>query len=404
VTDKLQLSILGGRPQFAQKVPIAKPVLPSTADLAEGLARILETGIVTNGPFTRAFEESVAEHLKVKHALAVSSCTTGLMIAYRALDLEGEVIVPSFTFMATVSSLVWAGLRPVFADINYETGNLDPAAAAAAITPRTSAIVAVHNSGNPADIVELQDLAERNNLALIFDAAQGFGSLHKGEAVGGQGEAQVFSLTPTKLVVAGEGGVIATNDDQIAARVRILREYGNPGDYNTRVAGVNGRMPEFSALMGTCSLLKLADAVSRRNLLAMLYRERLGKVPGISFQLVRDGNRSSYKDFSIIVSEDAFGLTRDELATVLQAENIDTRNYYDPPVHRQIAYRKYAFANAKLENTDRLSARIISLPIWSHMDDGVVSGICETIEKAHELSSHTSERLRVSVGQQSTGV
>lgn len=395
-------SILGAPPLFAQKIPIAKPVLPSTADLAEGLAQILETGIVTNGPFTETFEAAVAENLKVKHALAVSSGTTGLMIAYRALGLEGEVIVPSFTFMASVSSLVWAGVQPVFADINYETGNLDPAAAAAAITPRTSAIVAIHNSGNPADIAELQDLAERNNLALIFDAAHAFGSFYKREAVGAQGDAHVFSLTPTKLVVAGEGGIIATNDDQMAARVRVLREYGNPGDYNSQVAGVNGRMPEFSGLMGTYSLAKLATAVCHRNHLATLYRERLGKLPGISFQLVRDGNRNSYKDFSIIVDEDAFGLTRDELVTVLQAENIDTRNYFDPPVHRQVAYRKYAPANACLQNTDRLSAGIIDLPIWSHMDDGVVSGICAAIEKAHELSSQISRGLRASV-QRSAG-
>ena len=400
----LPLSILGAPPLFAQKIPIAKPVLPSTADLAQGLAQMLETGIVTNGPFTKAFETAVAENLKVKHALAVSSGTTGLMIAYRALGLEGEVIVPSFTFMASVSSLVWAGVQPVFADINYETGNLDPAAAAEAITPRTSAIVAIHNSGNPADIAELQDLAARNNLALIFDAAHAFGSFYQGEVVGAQGDAHVFSLTPTKLVVAGEGGIIATNDDQMAARVRVLREYGNPGDYNTRVAGVNGRMQEFSGLMGTYSLPKLAAAVCHRNHLATLYRERLGKLPGICFQLVRDGNRNSYKDFSIIVDEDAFGLTRDELVTVLQAENIDTRNYFDPPVHRQIAYRKYASANASLQNTDRLSARIIDLPIWSHMDEGVVSGICAAIEKAHELSSQISRRLRASVDQRAAGV
>ena len=331
--------ILGGTPLFAEKIPIAKPVLPSAADLTDQLTEILESGIVTNGRFTNAFERAVAKHLNVKHAIAVSSATSGLMIAYRSLDLRGEVIVPSFTFMATVSALGWAGLTPVFADVDAQTGNLDPAAAAAAITPETSAIVAIHNGGNPADIAELESLAARHGLPLIFDAAHALGSMWQGEPVGPQGAVQIFSLTPTKLVIAGEGGMVTTTDDGLAARLRIAREYGNRGDYNSEFAGINARLPELSALLGQHSLPHLESAVSRRNDIAGLYRARLSKLPGIDFQLIRSGNRCSFKDFSITIDDQAFGLTRDELATALAAENIDTRKYFDPPVHRHNASR-----------------------------------------------------------------
>lgn len=392
--------MLGESPLFAEKIPIAKPEVPSRNELEKGLSQILGNGILTNGPFTKAFESAIAEHLKVNHAVAVSSATTGLMLAYRALNLTGEVIVPSFTFMATVSSLVWAGVRPIFADIDYSTGNLDPAAAAAAITSRTSAIVAVHNSGNPAPIDELEELAKRRNLALVFDAAHAAGSFYKGEPVGGQGSVQVFSLTPTKLLVAGEGGIITTNDEQLAGRLRILREYGNRGDYNSEMAGLNGRIPEFNALMGIHSLAKLESAVHHRNHLARLFRERLGRLPGLGFQSVREGDRNSYKDFSVIIEPHAFGLTRDELRAVLEAENIDTRTYYDPPPHRHIAYKEFASPDGILPNTDRLSAQILNVPIWSHMEESIASRICLAIEKAYEQAPSIRSTLagRCSVG------
>ena len=387
-------AILDGEPLFAEKIPIANPVLPSSAELLEGLDQILQSGIVTNGPFTHAFEQAISEQLSVKHAVAVSSATSGLMIAYSCLGLRGEVVVPSFTFMATVSAMIWAGLTPVFADVDLQTGNLDPSAAAAAITPQTSAIVAIHNSGNPADIAELEAVAARHDLPLIFDAAHAFGSLWKTEVIGAQGDVQVFSLTPTKLVVAGEGGMVTTNDDQLAARLRIAREYGNRGDYYSEFAGINARLPEVSALLGQHSLRHLDTAVSRRNEIAALYRQRLKQIPGIGFQLVRDGNRSSYKDFSITVDATAFGLTRTELAALLAAENIDTRRYYYPPVHRHKAYQAYAPADGSLPHTDVLAGTILNLPIWSHMSESILSDICLAIERAHAFSGAVRARLK----------
>ncbi len=342
--------------------------------------------MVTKGAHLRAFENAVADHLGVKHAVAVSSCTTGLMLTYRGLGLTGDVVVPSFTFMATVSALVWAGLRPVFADVSSETFNLDVEAAKDTVTKATSAIVAVHNFGNPADLDGLQSLANRLGLPLILDAAHGFGSFYEGQPVGRQGKAQIYSLSPTKLLIAGEGGIVATNDDDLAESVRIGREYGNAGNYDSRFAGINARMPEFNALLGLHSLRGLEAAARRRNEIAALYRNQLAPLPGIGFQEVPRNCRSSFKDFSITIDPDVFGMTRDELARALTAENIDTRKYYDPPVHRQTAYRGWAPPAGTLPHTERLAERSLSIPIWSHMDDATARGVCRAIGRVHEFA------------------
>jgi dTDP-4-amino-4,6-dideoxygalactose transaminase len=387
-------ALLRGNPIFEERIPIARPMLPGFEELAKEITEILQSGILSKGPHRNDFEEMVAEHLGVKHAVAVSSCTAGLMLTYQAFGLTGEAVVPSFTFMATVSALRWAGLRPVFADVDLSTANLDPAAAEAAITPETQAIVAVHNSGNPADIEELQQVADKHNLRLIFDSAHAFGTSYQGRPVGRQSDAQVFSLSPTKLLIAGEGGIVATNSDEVAERVRIGREFGNCGEYDSAVPGINARMPEFNALLGRHGLRYLESAARQRNNVAECYREKLGSLPGLQFQKVRPGNRSSYKDFSIVIDPDRFGITRDELATALAAEKIETRKYYDPPVHRQAAYRRYKPPDGRLCNTEHLSCNILNLPIWSHMDSSVVSGICLAIQRAHQFGKAIKTELK----------
>jgi dTDP-4-amino-4,6-dideoxygalactose transaminase len=378
-------AILGGQPAFEQKIQIVRPVLPPYSEIQDGIQEILTTGMVTRGKFLDAFEKTIADHLDVHHAVAVSSCTTGLMLAYRALDLTGEVIVPSFTFMATVSAMVWCGLKPVFVDVDPHTTTLDPALVEAAITPHTSAIVAVHNFGNPADIDDLQEIASRHKLKLVFDAAHGFGALYQGKPVGGQGDAQVFSMSPTKLLISGEGGVVATNDDQVARMVRIGREYGNDGSYDSIFPGLNARLPELSALMGLASLRNLEQAALSRNKTADLFRQYLQRCPGIGFQETRPGDRSSYREYSITIDPQEFGLSRDILAEALLAENIDIRKYYDPPVHRQTAYRGY-HDGQPLPHTNWLSSQSLSLPMWSNMAPEITTTIAETILTLHEHS------------------
>lgn len=387
-------AILGHTPAFEKLVPIARPLLPKLSELSNDLEICLTTGVLAKGPQRDNFEQAVAQYLGVRNAVAVSNCTSGLMLAYRGLGLSGDVIVPSFTFMATVSALVWAGLRPVFADVDSGFTNLDPTAVEACLTPATSAIVAVHNSGNPAEIDELEQLAKRHNLYLIFDAAHAFGSRYKETPLGRQGDTQVFSLSPTKVLAAGEGGIVATDDDRLAERIRVGREFGHRGNYDSEFPGLNARLPEFNALLGQHSLRKLDEAVLHRNEIARTYRQRLKHLPGITFQDVGEGNLSCYKDFSIMIEPTAFGLNRDQLAAVLTAENIETRTYFDPPVHRQIAYRQYAPRAGTLRNTELLSETILNLPIWSDMDLSIVSRICLVIEGAHACAEAIRQQLR----------
>lgn len=375
-------AICGGEPAFPAKLPFVRPWLPVWEDVGDDLRRLVETGMLTKGPKLVEFEQRLAEHLGCRHAVCVSSCTSGLMLSYRALGLEGEAIVPSFTFMATVSALDWCGVKPVFVDVQRETTNIDPTLIESKITPRTSAIVAVHNFGCPADIAALTEIADRRGLKLIFDAAHGFGTVYQGGPVGSQGDAHSFSMSPTKLLAAGEGGVVTTNSDELADYVRVGREYGNSGAYDSAFAGMNARMSEFHAVMGLHALAGLPDAVARRRRVAEIYREILGSVPGVEFQHIAAGNQSSYKDVSILIDEAAFGMSRDQLQAALAAENIDTRNYYDPPVHRHTAYRHY-WDGEPLPVTDVLAAGSISLPIGRHIEEDVAQRIAETVANLH---------------------
>lgn len=393
-------ALLGESPFFESMVRLARPTLPQFDTVAGDVRAVLESGFLSKGRHLDDFEHAVAQHLGVRHAIAVSSGTTGLMLTYRALGLHGEVVVPSFTFMATVSALSWIGARPVFADVAIGTANLDLEAAAAAITPATTAIVAVHNHGNPADIDGLRDLTAQRGLRLIFDAAHAFGSQYKGRAVGSEGDASIFSLSFSKLLVAGEGGLVATNDDALAEQVRLGREYGNDGSYDSLFPGLNGRMGEFNALLALRSLPQLDANAVHRNSLALLYREELSSIPGIGFQEVRSTDRNSYKDLSITIDAVAFGMTRDELASALAAENIETRKYYDPPVHKQTAYRQFAPQDDALVNTMQLAATSLSIPIWSDMPASTVRDICSVIKCLHAFA----DEVRYSIQQKGSSI
>ena len=368
------------------RIPLVKPVVPSYSDLSGKLEKILVSGMLTKGDRLREFEEAAAQYLNVRHAVAFSSGTVGLMLAYQALNLQGEAIVPSFTFMATVSALVWAGIRPVFAETDFQTKNVNPQSVEEKITPRTKAIIAVHNFGNPAPIDELRHLADRHNLKLIFDSAHAFGSTYRTRAVGAQGDAQVFSLSPTKLVIAGEGGVVTTNSNELARELRRGREYGNDGTYDSAFAGLNGRLPEISALLARESLHSLERAIENRNAYAKVYREELSRLGGIGFQKVADEDRSAYKDFCITVDEKEFGLSRDELSRTLAEENIETRSYYNPPVHLQTAYRQ--FATESLPVTEKLARESLSLPMWSQMEAETLERVCRVIERIQQNLRH----------------
>jgi dTDP-4-amino-4,6-dideoxygalactose transaminase len=327
-------------------------------------------------------EGAVAERLGVKHCIAVSSCTSGLMMVLRALGLSGEVIVPSFTFFATGHAILWNGLRPVFANSELDTWNVSPADVERQITDKTSAILAVHLYGNPCDIPALEGLAHRHGLKLIFDAAHAFGSVYRGKPIGSFGDAEVFSFSPTKLLVAGEGGLVTTNDAKLAAAVRAMRNYGDVGAYNPEWLGLNARMPEFNAALALRGLPLIDAKVKRRNSIAQSYTELLSSVPGVRFQKTHPEDTNTYKDYSIHITPDVLGMTRDALANALLHDNIETKKYFHPPLHQQSLYSKfYDRARNDLRQTEHVADGILSLPIYESLPDETVSRVAETLKR-----------------------
>ena len=374
-SDDDRPAIDGGQPVFPDGLPLARPAIADPAAVAEAAGTILASGVLTNGPYVRRLEQRAAEYLGVRHCVAVASCTAGLMLALRASGLSGDVVLPSFTFSASAHAVAWNGLRPVFADIRPDDLLLDPEAVARSAGVRTSAILATHTYGTPCDVEALGRLARDNGIRLFFDAAHAFGSRRGQAMVGGFGDAEVFSLSPTKVLIAGEGGIIATNDDSLAERCRIGRDYGNPGDYDTRFVGLNARMSELHAATALASFEDLEERIAQRNQLAERYRKVLADVPGIDFPAVAEADRSTYKDFTILIDAERFGMDATKVAAALAAEGIQTRRYYAPPVHRQRAYRWVGPANGALPETDRAAARVLTLPLWTPMADEQIDGV-----------------------------
>jgi dTDP-4-amino-4,6-dideoxygalactose transaminase len=368
-------AVHGGRPLFPERLPLARPAIADPEVVTRAVSEILASGVLTNGPFVRRLEAQAAAYLGVRHCVAVASCTAGLMLTLRASGLSGDVLVPSFTFAATAHAVAWNGLRPRFADIDPASLLLDPAAVARSTGVRTSAILATHTYGTPCDVEALTEVARQTGVRLFFDAAHAFGSRRGQAMVGGFGDAEVFSLSPTKLLIAGEGGIIATNDDMLAERCRFGRDYGNPGDYDTRFVGLNARMSELHAATALASFEDLEDRIRRRNQLARRYREALGDLPGVTFPVVADGDRSTYKDLSVLIDGDRFGMGAAAVAEALAAEGIQTRRYYAPPVHRQRAYRSFAPGNGSLPVTDLAAERVLTLPLWTGMRDEQVDRV-----------------------------
>ncbi len=374
-------AILGGDPAFDPPLAFARPTIEDPGRVLAMVEQSLASGMLTNGPLVRRLEETAADHFGARYCVAVASCTLGLTLVIQALDVKGPVALPSFTFSATAHAVRWNGLPPAFADCDPVSWTLRPED----VPSGAELIIGVHVSGVPCDVTGLETLAGTTGAALIFDAAHGAGSLiDAGEGpvpLGRFGQAEVFSLTPTKVLSGAEGGLVVTDDADLAAQLRIARDYGNPGDYDTRFAGLNARLSELHAALALASLDHLEARVSHRNRVADHYRELLGELPGVRFQHVPPAARSSYKDFTILLEGEAFGASRDAVVRALRAEGVDTRPYYSPPVHRQVAYREVT--TPELPVTDQLANQVISLPIWSHLPLEAVERIGDAMDRIH---------------------
>jgi dTDP-4-amino-4,6-dideoxygalactose transaminase len=379
-------TMAGGKPTFDERLPIVSPEGLPGDEFLDDVRRILQSRQLTNAAYVREFESAAAAYLHVPDCVAVSSCTAGLVLTLRALGLQGEVILPSFTFHATAHSVMWNGLKPVFADCDPETFCIDPQAVRARVNPRTAAILGVHIFGNPANVVELGDIAANRNADLIFDSAHAFGSKVGERHIGTFGTAELFSFSPTKLLVAGEGGMIATRDAVLARRLRAARNYGDAGNYDPELFGLNARMSEFHAALALRGLDGVEVRIERRNQIRLHYLRRLELVPGLRFQQIRPENQSSCKDLGILIDEDAFGSSRDWLFDALEKENIEVRRYFWPPVHRQKLFRDL-WDGQPLPASEQISDRVLNLPIYSSLRDEDVDRVCDAVVRAHEIAT-----------------
>ncbi|PBC71381.1 dTDP-4-amino-4,6-dideoxygalactose transaminase [Streptomyces sp. TLI_235] len=392
-TDLDTPAALGGTPAFPDGLPLTRVRVPQSEEALARIAAVLESGQLTNGRTVAELEERAADLLAVPHVVAVSNCTAGLMLVLQAAGVGGgrPVLMPGFTFSATAHAAHWAGGTPLFAEARERDITLDPEDAEARLkaADRPAALMATHVYGTPCQVERLQQVADAAGVPLVYDAAHGFGSARGGVPIGGFGLAEVFSMSPTKVAVAGEGGLVATRDAALAATLRTARDYGNPGDYDTLFPGLNARMSELHAAVGLASLSGLPERVAHRGALVAAFAAVVAGLPGLRLALPEPGDTSTFKDLTLIVDEEAFGLSAAELGRALKAEGVDTRRYFFPPVQRQRAYAHLGQAEA-LPLTDRLADSVLTVPLWSHMDAAAVRRVAGAVVK---VQPH-AERLR----------
>jgi len=374
------LALLGGKPAFDEPLHVGRPNL---GDRGRFLRRVNDLWkrrwFTNNGPYVREFEQKLVKLLGVKHCIPVCNATVAMELAIRALDLRGEVIIPSFTFVATAHALQWQEITPVFCDIDRATHNLDPARVEQMITPRTSGIIGVHIWGRPCDVEALSGLARRHKLKLLFDAAHAFGCSLGGRMVGNFGEVEVFSFHATKFFNTFEGGAIATNNDALAAKIRLMKNFGFNGYDNVIYVGTNGKMTEISAAMGLTELESMDDfiATNRKNYYA--YQEGLKDIPGVSLASYNEAERCNFH-YIILEIDEAAGLGRDQLIAALQAENVLARRYFFPGCHRMQPYRSlFPHAGLLLPETEWLASRVASLPNGTSVGAAEIRTICGLI-------------------------
>jgi len=369
---------------FTEPLYVGRPNIGNRDRFLERINEMLDRRWFSNdGPLVREFEAAIERYTRVKHCIAVCNATVGLEIAIRALDLKGEVIVPSYTFVATAHALAWQSIRPVFADIDPETHNIDPSAVERLITPRTTGIIGVHVWGRPCETDELREIGRKNGIPVMYDAAHAFGSSRQGVMVGNFGECEVYSFHATKILNSFEGGAVVTNNDSVAEKIRLMRNFGFRGFDNVVSMGVNGKMSEPCAAMGLTSLESVKDliAVNERNHAS--YRMHLEGIPGVRLIERGDGELHNYQYIVIEVEESQFGTTRDQLVELLHSRNVIARKYFWPGCHKMEPYAtEYPDTALSLSNTDKVAGRVIVLPTGQSIDKKIISEICQIIRIA----------------------
>lgn len=372
---------------MSEENPILQVGTPNVGDRAALLARINamldRRRLANNGPLVQEFENRISELLGVKHAVAMCNATVALQLASHALGMKGEVIVPSYTFVATAHALHWQGITPVFADIDPATHNIDPSRIETLITPQTTGIVGVHIWGRACDTQAIERIAARHNLRVMYDASHGFACSAGGRMLGSSGECEVFSFHATKFINSFEGGAVTTNNSELAAKLRLMRNFGFEGFDHVVHLGVNGKMSEVCAAMGLTSLEAMDDIVelNRRNYLG--YRAGLEGIPGVEVLPYDETENNNYQYVVIEVDPDKCPCGRDGMVDALHADNVIARKYFWPGCHRMEPYRSTQPGTwERLPETERVAARVIVLPTGQTVDATAVQRVCRIIKEA----------------------
>ena len=384
-----ELAIAGAQPAFSKPLHVGRPNIGDRNRLMERINDLLDRRWLSNaGKYVTEFEEKLADLLGVEHCIAMCNGTVALEIAIRASALEGEVIIPSFTFVATAHALQWQQIKPVFCDIDPVSCTIDPERIEALITPRTSGIIGVHLWGRPCDTDALQTIADKHKLKLLYDASHALGVTSGGRMIGSFGEAEVFSFHATKFINSFEGGAVTTNDQALADRIRLMKNFGFSGYDNVVYLGTNGKMPEVSAAMGLTSLESMNEFVEANRANYLEYEAGVKSIRGLNILPYHDNEATNYQYLVMLLEEEVAGVKRDTLIDVLHRENIMARRYFYPGCHRMEPYRsQQPDAGLLLPETEKLARQTIVLPTGTEINSEIVQEIVDILRCAIEHSA-----------------
>jgi len=361
-------------------IPIAKPLIGD--EEINAVVEVLKSGMLAHGKEVEAFEREFASYLGAKHGIAVANGTAALDVALKALGIKDgdEVITTPFTFIASASSILFQRARPVFADIDERTFNLDPNDVLERISDKTKAILVVHLYGQPADMKAFREIAEDHKLYLIEDCAQAHGAEYEGQKVGTFGDIAAFSFYPTKNIATGEGGMVITNDDKLAERARLIRSHGQKERYYHVSLGYNLRMTNIAGALGRTQLRKLEEFNRKRQENAEKLTEGISKIAGLTPPYAAPNVKHVYHQYTIRVEED-FPLSRDELATKLRENGVGTGIYYPLPLHHQPLFQSLGYEKDCCPNAIEASRRVLSLPVHPAVSEEDIAYIIQTLRE-----------------------
>ena len=362
---------------------VTSPLLPSLEDFTFLLKEIWESKMLTNnGNFHQKLEEELAKYLKVPYLSLFTNGTLPLITALQAMRITGEVITTPFSFVATTHSLWWNGIKPVFVDIEPETCNLDPSKIDAAITPRTTAIMPVHVYGKPCKTKEIQEIANKYGLKVIYDAAHAFGVEINGESILNFGDMATLSFHATKVYNTLEGGALVVHDEQTKKRIDYLKNFGFASETEVVAPGINSKVDEVRAAYGLLNLKQVDHAINSRRKVAIRYRDELQGVKGITFFNDIPGVRHNYSYFPIFINAEEYGMTRDELYFKMKEHNVFGRRYFYPLISTFSTYRGLDSANPdNLPIATQMSNNVICLPMHHALSENEVEYILQIIKK-----------------------